>query len=1300
MRFYFSALLLFSGVFAGIAQQSNTNQAAVNKYRINWNAPVSSTISENERVQLLNFSTAHYSFADGFLPRHYQQVDIRGNEGSIAVSLINAVYQPLSDTEIELLGTAQLSTEIKPEANIYMEKKQKKAVVSFVPLRKNAVTGKAEKLVSFDLSVSTTPAGVAKSPALTPKLNSILETGKWYRVSVTADGVYKLSYAFFKQLGIDVTTLDPRRIRIYGNGGGMLPKLNSDYRADDLVENAIFVQGETDGVFDKDDYVLFYGQGPHRWKYNAAGTPKFKHVTNMYSDSTFYFINVDLVTLGKSKRIKDQPSSTATPTHLVNVFDDYAFHENDDKNLINSGNQWFGEYFDNIASYEFSFNFPFIDASPATIKVNMAGRYEKSSSDYSVSCQSGSASFSIPLINTASYQYAQLGSTTFNFIPNDPALRVNVTKLTPGALAWLDYVEVNVKRQLKMSGNQMAFRDVSSLGAGNIAKYSLGITSPVSIWDVTDPQNVYLQSAVVSNTMNEFTLPSDTLKEFIAFTDHGFSTPLISGTVENQNLHSLSNKEFIIVAHPDFLKEAQELASIHEKEDNLRTVVVTPQQIYNEFSSGAQDITAIRDFIRMFYNRAANATELPKYLLLFGDGSYNNKKSTLGNTNFIPTYESDNSISYTESFVSDDFYGLLDDGEGVFSPNSQGEAIDIGIGRFPVKSKSEAQAAVNKVLAYIKTGVPPTTTNNGCSNNQESPFGDWRNIICFIADDDDNDLHLTDAESLSDSLKNNHLEYNIDKIYLDAYKQESTPGGERYPDVNDAIDKRVEKGCLILNYTGHGGEVGLAHERVVDVSMINKWSNINNMPLFFTATCEFSRYDDPNRTSAGEYAFLNPKGGAIALFTTVRLVYASFNLHLNASFFRDVFKPVNFEMPRLGDVFQTMKSEPGNLNLNSRNFSLLGDPALRLVYPKYDIVTDSINDVAVTNISSDTIKALSLVTVTGHIEDQGTPLKNYDGVLYPTVYNKIQYVTTLSNNPPNSNSTGGSPAYTFPIQKNVLYKGKVSVTNGYFKFQFIVPKDIAYQYGIGRISYYAENGTKDANGYYNKIIVGGVNDTAGMDHNGPQIGLYMNDAKFVSGGITNESPDLFAVLKDENGVNTVGNGIGHDITAVLDANTEHSIVLNDYYQADLNSYKSGTIRYPYENLSEGKHTLSLKVWDVYNNSSTATTEFIVSQSAELALSHVLNYPNPFTTKTQFFFEHNQCCQMLNVQLQVFTISGKLVKNISKYVLAEGYRSDPIEWDGRDDFGDKIARGVYVYRLKVKTSKGVTAEKFEKLVILN
>jgi hypothetical protein len=1297
MRFYLSVLLIFTGIFISNAQQPATNQYTGSQYKITWRNPISSKLSENEAVNLLNFSGAQYSFEDGFLPRYYQEIAIAGDESDISVKLLNTIFENLSDAEVALIkSTAQIPAEIKLTASLYTAKRKKRGVTTFIPIRKNPETGKLQKLLSFDLQVTPSYSkNLANAPStFNLKDSSALTTGTWYKIAVTTDGIHKITYDFLKTMGVDVDAIDPHKIRVFGNGGGMLPKLNSTPRPDDLLENAIVVEGEADNKFNKEDYVLFYGQGPNRWKYNASGIPAFKHAMNLFSDSAFYFINVDLK---KGERIKPQASSTGIPTTVVNSFDDYAFHENDNVNLINSGNQWFGEFFDNIASYDFSFNFPFIASSPGTVKVNMAARNDDTSY-FQISTQAGSSTLAVAPVSFSSYEYAQTGSSSFNFNPTDANVTVNVTKSTVGALGWLDYVEVNVRRKLIMSGDQMIFRDVNSVGPGSIAQYSLAINSPVKIWDITNPAKISLQEVIASTSSNEFVLPADTLKEFIAFTGANYLTPVFSGPVENQNLHGLGIKpnyvDYVIVAHPDFYTEALQLAAIHKKEDNLSTVVVTPQQIYNEFSSGAQDITAIRDFVRMLFNRVTNPTLAPKYLLLFGDGSFYNKTGAKGNTNFIPTYESDNSTSLTASFVSDDYYGLLDDWEGVFFPNSITEAIDIGIGRFPVKTKAEAQIAINKVLNYIKTGIPPETTNASCLSTQASSFGDWRNIVCYIADDDDGNLHLKDAEELADTLRATRQEYNIDKIYLDAYKQESTPGGERYPDVNEAINKRMEKGCLILNYTGHGGEVGLAHERVVDISQINKWSNFNNMPLLFTATCEFSRYDDPNRTSAGEYAFLNPKGGAIALFTTVRLVYASFNADLNLSFYRHAFKPINKEMPRLGDIFQGMKTETFNLNLNSRNFSLLGDPALRLSYPKYNVVTDSINGNPVTIVSSDTMKALALITISGHIAKDNAPLTNYNGVLYPTVYNKIQNVTTLSNNP------GGSPVYTFQLQKNVLYKGKVSIVNGAFKFQFIVPKDIAFQYGIGRISYYAQNGNEDANGYYDKVLVGGVSDSVNVDQIGPEVRLYMNDAKFVTGGITNEKPDLFAMLKDDNGVNTVGNGIGHDIVAVLDANTDHSIVLNDYYQADLNSYKSGTIRYPFKDLSSGTHTLSLKVWDVYNNSALATTEFVVSESAELALDHVLNYPNPFTTKTQFFFEHNQCCQLLNVQLQVFTISGKLVKNISKYVHADSYRSDPIEWDGRDDFGDKIGRGVYIYRLKVKTGQGETAEKYEKLVILN
>ncbi len=1295
MRATLSLFFLFVFEVAVFGQTKYLYKQNPSQYSISWLEPGSIKPSDKETQKFLNFTGARFEFEDDFLPRYFQKIALKNNDISFETSIINAVFEPLSAIEIAIIKNPSLiSSEITVKSGVSTVKKQKSGIVSFIPIRKNSSTGKYEKLVAFDLSVTPSSSSVKTSSRAVHAYaaNSVLQTGNWYKIGITQDGIYKLSYSFFQNLGIDVTTLNPQNIRVYGNGGGMLPELNSIARKDDLVENAISVVDGGDGTFDATDYVLFYGKGPQDWSYNALTCPKFTHTLNLYSDSAYYFINADL---GVGKRIQTQASSVLPVTNTVATFDDYDFHEKEYVNFIKSGKLWYGEFFDNIATYSFSFNFPNIDMTASTsVATSIASRSLSTSASYSVVSQSGSSTIPIGSTPGDSYSdYAIIGSSCFSYIPTASSFSVIVTKLTPGALAWLDYIEVNTRRQLTQAGDQMDFRDAQSMGAGNVAQYNVLSSLPIQIWDVTEPTNVFLQSTTLIGSTYQFVLPSDTLKQFVSFNGLSYLTPTISGTVLNQNLHNLSNKDYIIISHPSFYSDAMQLAAFHENADTLSTIVVTPQQIYNEFSSGAQDVSALRDFVKMFYDKAVIATEFPQYLLLYGDGSYDNKKQNGSNTNFIPTYQSVNSTVLTSSYVSDDFYGLLDDIEGVWAAS---DAIDIGIGRFPVKNATESKVVLNKVLDYKKTGFSASTTNNGCSNlASTSPFGDWRNVVCFVADDEDGGLHQSDANKLATMVDTAADDYNVDKIYLDAYTQEATPGGNRYPGVADAINKRIEKGCLIWNYTGHGGEVGLAHERVVEVAQINNWKNYNNLPLFVTATCEFSRYDDPERTSAGEYVLLNPEGGGIALLTTLRLVFASGNFILNRDFYETAFVPVAGKMPRLGDLYEYVKTQPGGNSVNSRNFSLLGDPALTLAYPKYNVSTDTVNSIPVSVTSSDTLKALSLITISGFVrDDAGAILSSYNGVIYPTVFDKSQNVTTLSNDGPSN------PPYTFGIQKNILYKGKASVTNGAFKFSFVVPKDIAYAYGIGRISYYAENGSEDANGYYEKVIIGGSNDSAAIDNAGPTVDLFLNDAKFVFGGLTDETPDLFAILKDNNGVNTVGNGIGHDITAVLDANTESSIVLNDYYQADLNSYKSGTIRYPFSELSEGKHTLSLKVWDVYNNSSQSYTEFIVAKSAELALSHVLNYPNPFTTKTQFYFEQNQCCQVLDVQVQIFTVSGKLVKNIDQYVQMEGFRSDPIDWDGRDDFGDKIGKGVYIYRIKVKTSEGAVAEKFEKLVILN
>ena len=1269
-------------------------------YRITWQKPLTVKYSDSKVNHFISFKGAQYCSEDGILPRYSQKIKL-ANGQTFTAEVINAAYETLTDDEISLVKDfKKINNQISVKTTVSISRKQSYGILSFIPIRKNSLTGRLEKLVSFDLNINTTSSEKSNTRNRTYAAHSILQSGKWYKIAIASDGIYKLSYPFLQSLGIDMATLNPANIRVYGNGGGMLPELNSIARPDDLLENAISVQTAVPGVFGTSDYVLFYGKGPNTWSFNNSSVPKFQHTLNLYSDSAYYFINTDL---GAGKRIPSQASSSSSlvpANNIVTSFDDYGFHELDAVNFIQSGREWYGEYFDNIASYNFSFPFPNIDVtSVATVKANIASRDIAETAYYSISSQSGITYDTIQSTPQGD-PYAFTNSGSFAFLPStSPVITVNVTKQTSDAVAWLDYIEVNARRELSMVGNQMIFRDSKSAGVGNVAQFNVSSSTPILIWDVTDPANVMLQNTNTVGNSYQFVLPTDNMRQFVAYINSpvSFLSPTFIGTVANQDLHSLTNKDFIIVTHPDFYQQALQLASYHETRDSIYANVVTTQQIFNEFSSGAQDISAIRDFVKMFYDRAGSNTSLiPKYLLLFGDGSYDNKHRFSNNSDFIPTYESYNSTLSTGSYVSDDFYGCLDNSEGGMVDGV--DAVDIGIGRFPTQTQSDANTAINKILSYKRIGVQPTTAaTNSCSNpSLGSPFGDWRNMLCFIADDEDGDLHISQANALATMVDTTDNKYNIDKIYLDSYIQVATPGGDRYPAVNDAINQRIAKGCLIMNYTGHGGVVGLAHERIVDITQISSWTNINNMPLFFTATCEFSRWDDPERISAGEYMFLNPNGASIALFTTVRETYAGPNFNLNMSFYNDVFTPINGKMPRLGDIYEYIKNTPDGDGLNGRNFALLGDPALTLCYPEYNVSTDSINSHLVTSSISDTLKALATITVSGYVRDKNnTVLNNYSGVMYPTVYDKPQNITTLSND-----GVIASPPFTFTLQKNILFKGKVSVYRGHFRFTFIVPKDITYQYGLGRISYYAENGTDDASGYYEKAYIGGTSNSHVTDVTGPDAKLYLNDDKFVFGGLTNENPDLYSILKDESGINTIGNGIGHDITAILDGNTGNSIVLNDYYQSDLNSYKSGSVRYPFSSLSEGNHTLKLKVWDVYNNSSEVYTEFVVSSSANLALNHVLNYPNPFTTKTQFYFEDNQCCQQLDVQIQIFTISGKIVKTIDRLVYAEGFRSDPIDWDGRDDFGDKIGRGVYIYRVKIKTGLGSTAEKYEKLVILN
>ena len=1195
------------------------------------------------------------------------------------VTLVNTVYTGVSAEESKNLKNISETVDITVQTGY--ERSHPRALISFVPLRKNPVTGKIEKLTSFSYEIeydqsvqNVRSAGSTRSYAK----NSVLSTGDWYKLAISQNGIYKLGYSYLKDLGINVDQIDPKNIKIYGNGGGMLPEANAEFRYDDLQENAIEVIGEADGKFNTGDYILFYAEGADKWEYQE-GKKLFRHEENLYAAHNYYFLNISP---GQGKRIATTSSLNTNPTHTVTTFDDFLKHEESYVNLIQSGREWYGENFDINTSQNFKFTFPnLMTSNPVYIRSRAVARSTTTSSSFSVNANGQTVS-TLSMSKVGSYyldKYAQESEKTDSFNTTSGSIDIGVTYNKPnsGALAWLDFIELNATRDLKMYGSQMAFRDTRSVGKGNISQFTISNATPnLKVWEITDPLNISNIEGETSGSTFAYTLSADSLRSFIAFDGSKFNAPEKAAKIGNQNLHATSQPDMVIAVHPKFIAEAERLAEFHRSWDGLEVLVVNVEQIYNEFSSGRQDPSAIRDFMKMLYDRAAgDESKMPRYLLLFGDGSYDYKDYTKSNTNYIPAYESWESLQPTATFVSDDFYGFLDDEEGDYSSivtrkRQIAAFLDIGIGRFPVSSVAEAKAVVDKMIHYA---------SNAAS------FGSWRNAVTFVADDEDNNLHINDANTLADFVGENYNSYNIDKIFFDAFPQESTPAGARYPMVREAINSKIYSGTLIMGYTGHGGEIGWAHERVLNISDINAWDNLDKLPLFMTATCEFSRYDDPGRTSAGELLLTKSDGGAIALFTTVRVVYAGDNQNLAVNFYKVVFDSLENEMPRLGDIARISKNN-ANPGVNNRKFALLGDPALRLAYPKYRVVTESV--------SSDTLKALGDVTVKGYIHDgKGKKLDNFNGLVYPTIYDKASTVPTLQNDP-------DSRKRTFKLRKNILYKGKASVTNGDFTFTFVVPKDIAYNFDYGRISYYADDDKVDATGTYDSVIVGGTAEEFAKDDKGPDIDIFLNDEKFVFGGLTNETPLLIVKIADSSGINTVGNGIGHDLTGKLDDKDKNLIILNEFYEANVDDHTSGEVRYPLSELSAGRHNIKVKAWDVYNNSSEGYSEFVVAESAEMALKHVLNYPNPFTTNTNFQFEHNRPGDILQVDIQIYTISGKLVKTIFADILTDGTRVDNIQWNGLDDFGNRIGRGVYVYRVRVKGSDGATADQFEKLVILN
>lgn len=1103
--------------------------------------------------------------------------------------------------------------------------------------------------------------------------NSVLSSGQWFKIGVVKNGIYKIDYDFLESNGIDPASIDPEKIRIYGNYTGMLPEANDKPRIDDLKENRIKVVGAEDGTFDKNDYILFYGKGPVVWNYNKY-TGNYYHTNNLYSDTVFYFLNFDK---GEGKRVLEKSQAVNTEDEVVNTFVNNKVIDHDLINLTLSGKLWVGEEFNNDTSNRlFTFYFPGKVANENTyVRFTAVGKSrENSYFSLKVNGLTVIDSALVIGITPSSHYYAKKVSRAKMFkVPGD-TLNFNLIYGYSGLLSkgWLDYIEVSARCSLNWKGETLEFTNPDAYDSLKIFKYELSnVNGDISVWDITDPFEIGEMDYDFNNDTVGFKITGRRNQKFIAFTNSHLNTPVSFRKIENQNLHSIQSANLVIVTAPEFLDEAVELAAIHNDDDNLKTVVVTPGEVYNEFSSGMQDICAIRDFMRMLYKKGAFGDK-PPYLLLFGDASFDYKDRIPGNTNFIPVFESEESLWKIATYGSDDFYGLLDDDEGF---NASG-ILDVGIGRFPVSTKEEAETAVKKIKHY----------------KEKSPevMKDWRNNVCLVADDEDLNLHLIQAESLAAILDTTYPELNINKIYIDAFTREKISAGYRYPEVNVAIDEQVESGTLIMNYTGHGGLDGWSEEKILTLPMIHDFHNYDKMPLFITATCEFSRYDDPLYFSAGEQLFSNPHGGAIALLTTSRLAFAHANVILNRRIYKNLKNKEGNELPRLGDLIR-MSKNPSNTSF--LNFVLLGDPALMLAYPRYDILTDSI--FVNKSYQSDTVKALSLVSVKGRIVNNGQTVSNFNGYLYPKVFDKKSEYYTRANSPK-------SLRQLFRIFDKVLYDGIISVKNGEFEFDFIVPENINPETGYGKISYYAYDTVNkiDAAGVKTGLIVGGMDTETTEDNNGPEIELKITGGKDNEEGVFSDNVEIEARLFDESGINYTGLGIGRDITLTLDDDFANTLILNKYFVPDIDSYTSGSLKVPLRNLTDGEHTVTLKAWDIQNNSSEKQMKFFVDKNGRISLRNINIYPNPFTGSFYMGFDNNKTGQDLNLDVSVYDITGKktggyntVLKNVS------GHETLELNWNDITNGRVKNVTGVFFISVTITESNGTKQHFSGKLVKL-
>ncbi len=1276
IKIYIVFMLLVLGQIA-TAQQHNFS------LNIQWQ-PMHELQSNDEVIKRMYFNEANY-IDDHQLPLFTYNIPVNNQQGAAEykVTLSNMVFENCSDDEVALLKQHNIigSQQINIDTYIAIEKKQRYLEITFYPFIFE--NNQFRKLLSADLNIESMP--LPKQQSAKRSLgnetqtmhqyanSSVLANGDWYKIRISDTGIHRLTYEDLIAIGIK----NPALVRVFGYGGAIL---NEDFslprKADDLPELAIFMEKGSDGVFNHGDYILFHAQGTIRWDYDDV-SGFFEHSQNYYSKYGYYFLTEGQL---EGKRIESQALITDAPAATIKDFLNFGLYEKELINFLESGREWYGDKLTpNNNTLTVPFSFPgIVSNKQARVEISIAGNSTQSSS-FTVDIDNSVQTNKITIFAITSYfQAARKGNGTYFVMPKAADgidVKLTYQAQNSSAFAHLDYIRINAYQSLRMNGNAFYFRMTDQDLRYEVLRYELeNATSDTKIWDITDPLNIIEIPTNFQNGILSFVSAPETnalVREFVAIkTNSAFAKPHLVGKVPNQNLHAIQQVDYVIIAPVEFHEQANRLASFHQQK-GLSVLVVQPELIYNEFSSGTPDATAYRWLMKMLYDRAgSDVSKLPKALLFMGVSSYDNR-GLVHQALPLLSYQSVNSLVATSSYTTDDYYAFLDDNEGV---NIARDRMDIGVGRLPVANITEARVVVDKIIAY--------------ANNTKK--GPWKNYAVFLGDDGDGNIHMSQSDNLVQIFQQYSKAYQPIKVYLDAYQIVQTASGSSYPTAKERMLNILKSGVLIFNFVGHGSVNSLTEEQTIVRRDIEQMTN-ENLALWVTATCDFSRYDN-NATSSGMRVLLNPHGGGIALLTTTRTVFSGENFRLSQQIYQHILPSNPLQPITLGEIMRRGKIGMGT-DSNKLNFALLGDPMLSLTYPTQRVITTKINEVE--QPEKPTINALSLVTVEGYVENalQTGVDESFNGTVYVVVFDKEENLQTLSNR--------GNQAFTYKDRPNILFSGKTSVENGVFSIVYMVPKDINYRYGEGRMVYYAVDNTRkvEANGYNESFIVGGSNNDIIPTDNGPIVRMYLNTPHFVSGQTVNKNPVFYAFMNDDYGINTVGAGIGHDIVLKLNNKPEYTFVLNDFYQASLNDYKSGYIRYPLTNLPNGKYELQFKVWNLQNVSTTQTLHFTVADDAAPQIYSFSVFPNPAKISTQLILEHNRPDELVSATFRLYDIAGRLFWQ-SNVVSTFGDEKVTYTWDLSDGSGTKIRAGNYIMNVVFETQNGTFTSANQKIIVLS